>query len=98
MTRVFVWGGEACETDADNDVVCPDCGGGRKVYQRLSARMVTCAFCDGTGHVTQRMVDEREQDLARAEGRIQAVYYDERREYEEDRAVWAQDNRQRTLA
>ena len=98
MTRVFVWGGEACETDADNDVVCPDCGGTRKAYQRHGATMVTCAFCDGTGHVTQRMVDERDLDIERANDRAQAAYYDERREYEDDRAVWAQDNRQRTLA
>ena len=83
---------------AADPLVCPDCGGTGKAYQRLNARMVTCAFCDGTGHVTQRMVDERERDLERAEGRAQAAYYDERREYEDDRAVWAQDNRQRTLA
>lgn len=75
----------------DNDNPCPVCSGKGKVWNRQLLRAVDCSFCEGSGHVTDKMLADWKWERDRLDYQGQAEYFQQRREFEEDRATWARD-------
>ncbi len=77
---------------------CPVCSGRGQVWHRTRDRLGystahwdPCSFCGGAGQVTEELYLDWVRERDRIESAGQAEYYQESREFEQDRATWAQD-------